>query len=332
MIFRNHPQLQEKRMRKRDGSKGSLDIRNELERLLSEKRNLDTRDLSKLSVATIVRMINREDEKVAKAVRKEIPKIVRAVNSIISALKRDGRLFYIGAGTSGRLAVIDAAELLPTFGVGGDIVQAIIAGGPRAMFRPVEGAEDDARAGAKALRQRNFCKRDVVVGISASGRTPFVVGALEYARERVGSKSIALTVNPDSPIWKKADITICPNTGPEILTGSTRMKAGTAQKMVLNILSTASMTKLGKVYGNLMVDLRPFSKKLVERARRIVVAETGLGYYEAQKLLGETRMNVKLAILIAKSGQSLNEGQKLLAKSHGSLDRALQRFQKGETK
>ncbi len=285
---------------------------------------MPAKDLSKLPVETIVDLINLEDQKVARAVRREIPQIVRAVNAVINSLKKGGRLLYVGAGTSGRLGVMDAAELLPTFGVGSEMVQAIIAGGRKAMFRPAEGAEDDVKAGARILQQRMLSKKDVVLGISASGRTPFVIGALDYARNKIGSKTIALTVNPKSPIWKAADITICPVTGPEVLAGSTRMKAGTAQKMVLNMLSTATMTKLGRVYGNLMVDLKPFSRKLVERTKRMVIAETGLSYNEAERLLKKTKMNTKLALLISKTSLSESEGRKLLLRSHGSLDKAIE--------
>jgi N-acetylmuramic acid 6-phosphate etherase len=270
----------------------------------------------------ILEKINAEDQKVAIAVGREIPSIARAVDSIVRSLQNQGRLYYLGAGTSGRLAIIDAAELLPTFGVGTEYVRAIIAGGRKAMFRPVEGIEDLEVEGEKCLQRSGFSKADILIGISASGRTPFVAGALAYSRG-LGATTIALTSNPSSRITKIADIAICPRTGPEVITGSTRMKAGTAQKLVLNMISTSVMVKLGKVHGNLMVSLKPVSRKLKERQKRIIMQATGLSHEASERILTEAKRNVKIAIVMGKSKLDYREAEKLLKKSGDSLDRAI---------
>ena len=297
-------------------------LEDELKSLSTEKPNTETTSLSKLSTTKILEKINDEDAKIAAKVREEIPKIAVAVDCIVSSLRNQGRLFYAGAGTSGRLAVIDAAELLPTFGVGGEAVRAIIAGGKKAMFRPVEGIEDDEIQGRTDLQKSGFSKRDVLLGISASGRTPFVVSALEYAKN-LGAKTIALTSNTGSRISKVADIVICPKTGPEVIAGSTRMKAGTAQKLVLNMISTTTMVRLGKVHGNMMVSLKPVSAKLVERQIRMVMQVTELSRRKATEILKETKGDAKIAILIAKSGRSYEDAEKTLKESGGSLDKAI---------
>jgi len=297
-------------------------IEEELQSLSTENPNLGTESLSRLSTKNILRKINTEDLKVPIAVKREIPKIAMAVDAIVETIRNHGRLFYVGAGTSGRLAVIDAAELLPTFGVGTRYVRAVIAGGRRAMFRPVEGIEDLEVEGKRELERSGFSKKDVVVGISASGRTPFVLGALMFARE-LGAKTIALTSNQGSQVTKIADITICPKTGPEVVVGSTRMKAGTAQKLVLNMISTSVMVKLGKVHGNLMVSLKPLSKKLVERQKRIVMQSTGVSYDTAEKILDEAKGSVKIAIIMSKVGLDYKRAVKLLESSGDSLDKAI---------
>jgi N-acetylmuramic acid 6-phosphate etherase len=295
----------------------------ELDLLETEKRNSRTKLLSLLSTIEILRLINSEDRKIASAVGKEIPNITRAVDSIVRQINSGGKLYYVGAGTSGRLGVLDAAELLPTFGAGRNLVRAIIAGGRNAMFSPIEGAEDSKEEAVRVLRNEGLHASDVLLGISASGRTPFVVGALEYARNQIKAHTIALTVNPNSPITTVARISICPLTGPEVLTGSTRMKAGTAQKLVLNMISTAVMVKLGRTHGNLMVKIKPYSEKLVERMKRIIVSETGLNQSEAGKKLIEAGMDVKAAIVIAKTGIDCPAAKKFLARSNGSIDEAV---------
>jgi N-acetylmuramic acid 6-phosphate etherase len=251
------------------------------------------------------------------------------VDRIVQAIQNHGRLFYIGAGTSGRLAVIDAAELFPTFGVGSETVRAIIAGGRRAMFRPVEGIEDNEVQAKFDLQRSGFSRRDVLLGISASGRTPYVVAALEYA-EGLGAGTIALTSNPDSRITKTAGIVICPKTGAEVIAGSTRMKAGTAQKLVLNMISTTAMIRLGKIHGNLMVSLKPVSAKLAERQVRILMQATSLSRKESKNILAKARGNVKIAILMAKAPLDFSSAKKLLEKSGGSLEMALLSPRKGK--
>ena len=241
---------------------------------ITEQENLNTSNLSSLSPREIIRLMNREDMLVASAIDLVLPEVAQAVEGIVSRLSDGGKLFYIGTGTSGRLGVLDAAECPPTFGVSPDLVQAIIAGGYEACYRAVEASEDDAEAGERDLRARGFAKGDVLVGIAASGRTPYTVGAVTYAR-RSGALTIAITCAPHSPITEAAEVSIVPVVGPEVVAGSTRLKAGTAQKMVLNMLSTATMVKLGYVTGNRMTNLLPRNTKLRQRAIRIIMAETG---------------------------------------------------------
>ncbi len=242
---------------------------------VTEQENPNTRNLSSLPAAEIVEKMNQEDELVAAAVGKELPNVARAVEEIVSRLNQSGRLFYIGTGTSGRLGVLDAAECPPTFGVSADLVQAIIAGGYEACYRAVEASEDDAAASRADLEARGFTKADVLVGTAASGRTPYTVGALIYARS-LGAFTIALTCVPGSAITQAAELSIVPVVGPEVVTGSTRLKAGTAQKLVLNMISTAVLTRLGYVSGNRMSHLRARNSKLHARAVRILMAETGV--------------------------------------------------------
>ena len=258
---------------------------------VTEQENPHTWNLSSLSSLEIVQKMNQEDAFVAGAVAKELPQIARAVDEIFSRLKNSGRLFYIGTGTSGRLGVLDAAECPPTFGVSPDLVQAIIAGGYEACYRAVEASEDDTAAGRTDLEARGFRAADVLVGIAASGRTPYTIGAVTYARA-LGAFTIALTCVPASAITQAAELSIIPVVGPEVVTGSTRLKAGTAQKLVLNMISTAVLTKLGYVSGNRMSHLRARNSKLQARALRILMAETGVDEATASKALeaanGET--------------------------------------------
>lgn len=242
------------------------------------------RDLDRMPVSEILDNINREDQKVALAVRRVLPAIEKLVEALVPRMRRGGRLFYLGAGTSGRLGVLDASELPPTFGVPDTWVVGLIAGGDRALRHPVEAAEDDAERGWQELEARGISELDTVVGIAASGRTPYVIGALREARRR-GILTAAIACNPDSPMAAEADIAIEPIVGPEFVTGSTRMKSGTAQKMVLNMISTATMIRLGRVRGNRMVNMQLTNQKLVDRGTRMLQAELGLGEEEARRLL-----------------------------------------------
>jgi len=294
----------------------------ELERLISEQRNPRTANIDELNVEEILRIINEEDKKVAYAVEKEIPNIAKATKAIIESLKKGGRVFYVGAGTSGRLGVIDRAELISTFGMDPSSVIPILAGGSKAMYGPSEMAEDSEENGARAIVRYKVCGRDVVVGISASGRTPYVVGALREAKKRKAI-TVLITVNPNAKAAEHADIIVCPVVGPEVIMGSTRMKAGTAQKMVLTMMSTTAMIKLGRVKGNLMVSMLPISTKLRERAKRIVMMETGVAYETASKILEETCYDVKLSILMLKAGVDKKKASNALKKAGGELKEAL---------
>lgn len=263
--------------------------------IVTEQLHAETADLDRWQVDDILRVMNREDGRVVNAVRREIPRIARAVEVILKAVGAGGRLFYVGAGTSGRLGALDAAECPPTFGVSEGLVQAIIAGGRKALWKAVEGAEDNTREAVRALNGRGLGRKDVVLGISASGIAPFVVKALEFAREK-GAHTIALTCNPKSPLTSLADVSILTSVGPEVIAGSTRLKAGTAQKMVLNMISTAVMVKLGRVQGNLMVDLKAGSQKLRQRSRRILKTLTGVDDREAEELLRKSGYSVRTAL------------------------------------
>jgi N-acetylmuramic acid 6-phosphate etherase len=282
-----------------------------LSKLETEQRNPASERLSEMETIEILRVINEEDKKVAYAVEKALPEIAKLVEAIVEAVRSGGRWIYVGAGTSGRLAAIDVAELLSTYDVGPEVVEALVAGGPGAMVRPIEGAEDDEEMAVRELKARRVCGKDVVVGISASGRTPYVVSALKYAKS-VGARTAAITCVENSPVTEFADIKVVVKTGPEVITGSTRMKAGTAQKMVLTMLSTAVMVKLGRVYGNLMVALQPVSQKLRERAKRIIMMEAGVSYDEASRILEEAKYDVVTAIVMAVAGVSYEEAVQLL--------------------
>ena len=292
--------------------------------LTTEKRNARSRGIDCRSTLRIVDLIHAEDAGVARAVAQERKAIARAVDLIVDRFRRRGRLFYVGAGTSGRLGVLDASECPPTFGVPPTLVQGIIAGGRRALVRSVEGAEDREADGAEAVARKRITERDAVVGIAACGMTPFVRGALRRAR-RLGAATIFLTFAPESKKYTAADVVINPVVGPEVVTGSTRMKAGTATKLVLNTLSTAAMIRLGKVYDNLMVDLRATNVKLRDRAERIVMEVTGAGRPRARTLLKRARGRAKVAILMHVGQVDFDEAQRLLRACGESLRRAIRR-------
>ena len=296
----------------------------ELEQLLSEERNPRTMGIDLMTSAEIVRTINAEDHVVPEAVGRVLPQVALAVDAIVTAFNAGGRLIYVGAGTSGRLGVLDASECPPTFGVPSDMVMGLIAGGPDAITRAQEGAEDRTEAGAADLRAINLTSRDVVVGIAVSGRTPYVIGALDYAKS-VGVATVGLTCNPDSAIARMADISIAPVVGPEVLTGSTRLKSGTAQKVVLNMLSTASMIRIGKTYQNLMVDMIASNQKLVSRAIRIVMRATECSETAAETALQRASNDVKLAIVTLLTGQSVEEARAAIKGAGGFLRRAIDR-------
>lgn len=264
----------------------------------TEDRNPKTANLDQLSTLELVTVMNEEDATVAQSVSNALPQIAQAVDAIVASLQQNGRLFYIGAGTSGRLGVLDAAECVPTFSTTPDTVQALIAGGETALIHAVEGAEDDPEAAAIGLQSRGLTAKDVVVGIAASGRTPYVLGGLRHAKA-IGCVTVGVSCNDPSPLLDLADIPIGVPVGPEVLTGSTRLKAGTAQKLVLNMLSTASMVKVGKVYGNLMVDVSVTNAKLRNRAERIVAEIADISQEKAAELLNQTNNHVKQAIIMA---------------------------------
>lgn len=298
--------------------------------LTTEQGNPRSRGLDQKGSLEIVRVLNREDARVAGAVRRELPKIARAVDAIVKSLRGGGRLFYVGAGTSGRLAVLDAAECPPTFGTRPEMVQALIAGGQRAVLHAVEGAEDSARNGARDLGKAGLKRGDVVVGIAASGTTPYVLGAMRYARAK-GGTTIAVASNSRSPLAKQAQIAIVPETGPEAIAGSTRMKAGTAQKMVLNMLSTASMVRLGRVYGNRMICMEATNEKLRRRTARILEETAGVNASTAEHALRQTRHNLPLAFVMLKTGTTAAEAQQRLKESSGNVREAVAKANSGET-
>lgn len=294
----------------------------DLAKLTTESRNEDTLNIDKVSTLDMVKIINNEDKKVAAAVEAELPKIAEAIDEIVKGMHKGGRLIYIGAGTSGRLGILDASECPPTYGVSEDLVQGVIAGGKEAIFRAKEGAEDSKELAVEDLKNRNLNENDAVVGLAASGRTPYVIGALEYANE-IGAVTVSITCNKDSEVSKVAKISIAPVVGAEVVTGSTRLKSGTAQKLVLNMLSTGAMIKLGKVYGNLMVDVRATNEKLVERAKKIVCEATGVEREKAENILKETDFDVKLSIFMILSELNKDEAKKILDANKGYIAEAL---------
>ncbi len=293
-----------------------------LDRLITEQRNPASEGIDTVPVAEALRIINAEDRKVAEAVEREIPKIAQAVEAIAGRLERGGRLFYIGAGTSGRLGVLDASECPPTYNVPPELVQGIIAGGERALTRSSEASEDDAALGVRDLEARGFTGADVLVGIAASGRTPYVLGAVAHARA-LGAATIGISCTPDSALSRAAEIAIEPQPGPEVITGSTRMKAGTATKLVLNMLSTASMIRLGHVFGNLMVNVQPTNVKLRERAIRIIADAAGVARERAAEYLDSSNGKVKVAILMARLGIALEDAERRLRAARGRVAEAL---------
>ncbi|QOV67727.1 N-acetylmuramic acid 6-phosphate etherase [Citrobacter sp. BDA59-3] len=291
--------------------------------LVSETRNPETMDLDALTTIELVNRFNQQDTLVAQAVKATLPEVARAVDAAALALKAGGRIIYMGAGTSGRLGVLDASECPPTFGVPHGLVVGLIAGGPGALLKAVEGAEDNAQLGEDDLKALSLNAADLVVGLAASGRTPYVIGGLKYA-SAVGCTTVAVSCNPDSPIAHEADIAISPVVGPEALTGSTRLKSGTAQKLVLNMISTGAMVKFGKVYQNLMVDMKATNIKLVDRACRMVVEATGVTRDVAESVLKQTDFDVKPAILMVLTGLDAPAARAKLTAHQGFLRAALE--------
>ncbi|MDO5022080.1 MAG: N-acetylmuramic acid 6-phosphate etherase [Eubacteriales bacterium] len=295
----------------------------DLSRLDTEKRNTNTENIDRVSTENIIKLINNEDKLVAPAVEKEIPNIAKAVDEIYKRVLLGGRLIYIGCGTSGRLGVLDASECPPTFGVKAGLVVGVIAGGEKALTTAIEGLEDDPKLSVEDLKKINFSSKDALVGLAASGRTPYVLGALEYAKQ-IGAAAIGLCCSANSKMSEIADITIAPLPGPEALTGSTRMKSGTAQKMVLNMLSTALMIKLGKVYKNLMVDVMATNQKLKARAINIVKTVTGVDDNTAALALEKSQGSCKTAIVSILLNLSAEEAEKAIQKADGHLNRIIE--------
>ena len=291
-------------------------------RILTEQSNPTSTRISGMDTIAILGVMNSADAEVASAVREELPRIAAAVDAITAKLEAGGRLIYIGAGTSGRLGVLDASECPPTFNVPPDMVRGIIAGGEKALSRATEASEDDADAGVRDLLAAGFGPRDALVGIAASGRTPYVLGAVEAAR-KMGALTAGISCTPDSELSRAVEFPMEPKPGPEILTGSTRLRAGTATKMVLNMISTGVMIKLGYVYGNLMVNVQPTNKKLEDRARRIIAQAAGVTEDRAAELLEESGRSVRTAILMEKKKVSREEAEELLRLAHGKIGEAL---------
>jgi N-acetylmuramic acid 6-phosphate etherase len=297
-------------------------VRKPHSRRITEERNAASTNLDRMSALEIIRLMNREDRKVALAVARAVPAIARAVDEIVKRMKAGGRLIYVGAGSSGRIGVLDASECPPTFGVSPDLVRAVIAGGRRAVTRSVEGAEDRPGDGGRDLRKIHLLKHDSVVGIAASGTTPYVVGAIAYAKRR-GALTVAVAANRRSPLAKTAQIAITLGVGPEILAGSTRLKAGTAQKMVLNMLSTAVMVRLGHAYDNLMIDVGEANEKLRERAKWILKEASARDVSAVTRALRQSGHELRLALIMLKRGVSAKQARRILQESHGNLRRAL---------
>ena len=295
----------------------------EISTLKTEARNAASMNIDTASVGEILKIINDEDKSVPSAVEKEIPYIEKAIDLITAAFKAGGRLIYFGAGTSGRLGVIDAAECPPTFGTDPELVQGYIAGGKEAMFRAQEGAEDYEENGASDVIKAGINKNDVVCGIAASRRTPYVIGAVKKAKQ-LGAKTLFITCNPRKEFnIKEVDVAICPYVGPEVIMGSTRMKSGTAQKLVLNMLTTASMIRIGKVYENMMIDLQMTNKKLIERSKRIIMTITGLSYEAAEDYLEKAGGHVKKALVMILANVDADEAHNRLKKADGFVRKAI---------
>lgn len=299
-----------------------MNLRDEFGALVTEQRNPKSVRLDQMGTAEVLALMNNEDAGVAPAVRVALPEIARAVELVAERIRSGGRIFYVGAGTSGRIASLDEAEWTPTFSTDPRLVQTIMAGSSSSSVDTASGLEDDAGLGARDLTAKKIGRPDVVIGLAASGRTPYVIGALQAARN-AGAATVGICCNPDAPMTGIVDVAIVSVVGPEVLTGSTRMKAGTAQKMVLNMISTAAMVRLGKVYSNLMVDVRPANRKLLDRARRIVAEAASIPLGEAAKVLEEAGNQVKPAILMAVLGCDLPAAQQRLARAGGFVRAAL---------
>lgn len=297
-------------------------LKSDINQLTTEGRNPASNDLDEMSILAIAQLMNQEDAKVSQSITPELPQIAAAIALIVTAFKANGRLIYMGAGTSGRLGVLDAAECVPTFGTEPEMVQGLIAGGAQAMTVAVEGAEDNPNLGAQDLKDLALTANDAVVGLAASGRTPYVIGALDYA-QKIGAATISLACNNQALISQHAQVAIEVTPGPEVLAGSTRLKAGTAEKMVLNMLSTISMAKIGKVYHNLMVDVKPTNEKLVIRAKHMIELATGVSADEASELFAAAHQNVKAAIVMDLAGVSVSDAEQRLQRAHGVVRDAL---------
>ena len=295
---------------------------------ITEQENPRTAEIGRLPAEGIVRLMNAEDARVAGAVERVLPEVARAVEGIVARLRGGGRLFYVGTGTSGRLGVLDASECPPTFGVAPELVQGIIAGGYEALYRATEASEDDAEAGARDLEARGATGKDAVVGIAASGRTPYTVGAVRRARA-LGAFTACVTCAPGSPITREVEVAIAPIVGPEVIAGSTRLKAGTAQKLVLNMLSTATMIRLGYVSGNRMTNLLPRNQKLKARSLRILRAETGLAEADAQAALAAAGGDLRVALVMRKANCSRAEAERTLAAAQNVVGQAIKLIERG---
>jgi N-acetylmuramic acid 6-phosphate etherase len=300
----------------------SNERRSQMERRLTELRNPASRNLDRMTALQIVRLMNREDRKVAAAVGRELPEIARAVDAIVARMQAGGRLIYVGAGSSGRIAVVDASECPPTFGTSPGLVRALIAGGKKAMTKPVEGAEDSRPNAVRDLKRIKLTAADSVVGIAASGSTPYVVAAVAFAKKRK-ALTMGISSNRNSLLGKTAAIAITPQVGPEVLTGSTRLKAGTSQKMVLNMLSTAVMVRLGHGYDNLMIDLALTNQKLRHRVKRILMESSGKDVSAVEHALRQSAHNLRLALIMLKCGLTAQKAKRQLAAAKGDLRRAL---------
>lgn len=295
----------------------------DLTKLVTETRNPNTMDLDQMTPLELVSVMNQEDLNVVVGVKEVLPQVAQAIEWAVSSLEAGGRIVYFGAGTSGRLGVLDAVECPPTFGVSPDVVVGLIAGGEKAFVRAVEGAEDSLELCEEELKKIGLNKNDIAIGIAASGRTPYVIGGLRYARS-LGCKTVAIACNKGSEVGKEAELAIEPSCGPEVLTGSTRLKAGTAQKMILNMISTGSMVGVGKAYQNLMVDVQQTNKKLVVRAQNITMAATGCTREEAAQALEQADGNAKLAIVMLLTQMPVEEAKAKLEAAHGHVRGALQ--------
>jgi N-acetylmuramic acid 6-phosphate etherase len=303
----------------------------QLKKLTTEQRNPSSMDIDSQPILQILKIINDDDKGIALAVEREIPYIAKAIEIVVHSFKNQGRLLYVGAGTSGRLGVLDAVECPPTYGVSSELVQGMIAGGDKAMFRAQEGAEDKEENGSRDMEGKRVTKKDVVCGIAASLRTPYVVGAIKYAKKK-GAKTLYITTNPREvfsqpefeELAKAIDVAVCPEVGPEVIMGSTRMKSGTAQKLVLNMITTAAMVRLGKVYENMMIDLQMTNLKLEERSKRVVMTITGVSYESAAGYLEKADGHVKTALVMIKANVSKSEAQERLRKADGFVRAAIE--------